>query len=427
MVVFAIFAQAIFTLTTTSFDLISFSRARVTAKHLAQERMEIIRNLPYDSIGTVGGIPSGTIPQEENIVKNGLNYTISTSIVYVDDEFDEVAPSDTLPTDYKRIRIGLSWEGVTSKRSPVVFVTDIAPRGIETTVGGGTLSILVFDANAQPIAQADVNILADSLDPQVNLDLQTNDNGWIVLPGTPTCISCYQITVTKDGFSTEKTYSVAEVANPNKPHLSIIESELSEVSFAIDQVSTVNFTSVSDRTNNFNPIGNVTFQLRGQKTLGTDVSDLPIYKYDEVLTTDAGGNLSIENLEWDNYDVFLPSTGSYDIAATNPLVPLNLLPDSLTDLTFIASSKTLHRLYAIFTDSSSTLISSVSATLSDKAGFNQTKLSGSGDDPDTGQVFFPNLSAIKYSLTATAAGFIDFDTSIKVSDYTKDIFILTAE
>jgi hypothetical protein len=209
--------------------------------------------------------------------------------------------------------------------------------------------------------------------------------------------------------------------------LSIIESELTEVSFAIDQVSTVNFTSVSDRTNNFNSIGNVTFQLRGQKTLGTDVSDLPIYKYDEVLTTDGGGNLSIENLEWDNYEVFLPSAGSYDIAATNPLVPFSLLPDSLTNLTFIASSKTLHRLYAIFTDSSSTLISSVSATLSDKAGFNQTKLSGSDDDPDTGQIFSPNLSATKYSLTATAAGFIDFDTSIKVSDYTKGIFILTAE
>ena len=67
---FAILAQALFTLVTSSYRLISFSSARITARHLAQEKIELIRNLPYEDVGTTGGIPDGPILQEENIFRN---------------------------------------------------------------------------------------------------------------------------------------------------------------------------------------------------------------------------------------------------------------------------------------------------------------------------------------------------------------------
>jgi hypothetical protein len=425
--IFAILSHAVFTLTRLSFSLVSYNRARITARHLAQEKLELIRNLPYDDVGTVGGIPGGPLVQSENIVRNGLNYLVKTSIIYIDDPFDETAPSDLLPTDYKRVRVDVSWEGLAaSGRAPVVLASDIAPRGIETTAGGGTLSILVFDANAIAVPQADVKIIAATVDPPVELDLQTNDNGRVVLPGALVCTDCYQITVTKSGLSTDRTYSTSEVANPNKPHKTVLEGEVTEVSFAIDKLSTLNIASFSDRDSNFAPMGNVTFQLRGQKTLGTDASDLPVYKFDKQFTTDGGGNLIITDVEWDNYEVNLPDTSGLDIAGTNPLIPVSVLPDTTVNFTFALAGKTAHRLLAVFTDPGQAPIASVSATLS-FGSYEETKLTGLDTDPDFGQVFFPGLADKNHTLEATTSGFLDLETKVKILGYTREDIILDPE
>lgn len=427
LVIFAILGHAIFTLTTFSFQMVSFSRARIAARHLAQEKIELIRNFPYDDVGTIGGIPAGPLVQSENIVRNGLNYIVKTSIVYVDDPFDDQAPDDLLPTDYKRLRVDVSWEGLAaSRKSPVVLVTDIAPKGTEIAVGGGTLSILVFDANAIPVAQADVNIFSDVFDPPVNLDLKTNENGRVVIPGTPACIECYEVIVTKEGYSLERTYSNEEIANPNKPYLSVVEGEVTKTSFAIDKLSTVNIASLSNRDSDFSPLGSITFRLRGQKTLGTDVSDLPVYKFNKQFTTGDDSNITITNVEWDNYEIILPEGSGYDIAGTNPLIPASVLPDTTRDFAFSLAPITTHRLLAIFVDSSRAPIASVSATLS-FGSYEEIKLTGTETDPDFGQVFFPNLLEKNHDLEATASGYLDLNTKAKVSGYTKEEIILNPE
>src|SRR3990167_2574132 len=312
--VLSILGLTLFRLSALSYEIISFNRARIAARHLAQEKAEYIRNLPYDDVGTQGGIPAGAIPQVENIERNGLNYVVRVAVIYYDDPFDGLVPDDLLPTDYKKVRIDISWGGLAASNiNPVTLITDISPKGIETAAGGGTLSILVFDANAQPVPQADIHIVASSVAPPVDLTLQTADNGRVVLPGTPTCVACYEITVSKTNYSTDKTYSQSEVANPNKPHASILAGALTEISFAIDRVSTLNVTSRSDKTAEFTPLPGVSFRLRGEKVIGTDVSDEPVYKYDEEFTTDANGVQNVTNLEWDNYSVLLPTGSAYDV------------------------------------------------------------------------------------------------------------------
>src|SRR5690606_13925038 len=121
----SILIHASFTLVSSLYTLISFNRARISAKHLAQEKMELIRNLPYDEIGTQGGIPSGSLLQNESIQQNGLNFNVKTDIIYIDDPFDDTSPDDLLPTDYKRVRVDVSWGGITPSRNPIVFVTDV--------------------------------------------------------------------------------------------------------------------------------------------------------------------------------------------------------------------------------------------------------------------------------------------------------------
>ena len=81
--IFSILVHALFTLVSSSYDFINFNRSRITARHLASEKIEIIRNLSYEDVGTFGGIPAGILEQEENIQRNGLNYLIETSVILI--------------------------------------------------------------------------------------------------------------------------------------------------------------------------------------------------------------------------------------------------------------------------------------------------------------------------------------------------------
>lgn len=233
---------SIFGLIRFGIKLVGQSKARVTATALANQKIELARNLPYDQVGTEGGIPSGSIPETETLVRNKISYTVKTTVVYIDDPFDNLFPDDPLPTDYKRIKVKVSWAGFLAGQ--IVLQTDVAPKGIETTGGGGIISILVFDANGQLVPQADIHIENASSSPPIDVHYQTNDQGRLFVPGAPACNDCYKITATKTGYSTERTYAVGEevrgatLATPNKPYLSVLEGQLSEISFSIDRVAT---------------------------------------------------------------------------------------------------------------------------------------------------------------------------------------------
>jgi len=425
--ILSILFAALFALVTTSYELISFTRSRITAIHLAQEKMEIIRNLPYDNLGTIGGIPMGELPQNESITRNDLSYDIETSIVYVDDPFDGLAPNDTLPTDYKKIRVEVSWGGIaTSRKNPVVLVSDIAPRGVESTEGGGTLSILVFNASGQIVSNADITIIAEDTDPQVNLSLQTDNEGMLILPGAPECTSCYQITVSKQDFSSERTYSTSEVANPAKPHLTIIEGELTETSFVIDQLSNLTINTVSGRSSNFNSRGNVAFNLTGDKIIGTDTEDNPVHKFNHDLNTNSLGILTLEDIEWDNYTITF-DTETYDISGTNPLLPIRVIPNSDPNYYLTLNLHTENNLLLSFTNGAGNQIATVSAILKDNDQYEETLISGTETDPDFGQVFFSNLESLDYSLTTSAVGYATHSADVSVSETTQEIIILIDE
>ena len=107
--ILTILTSAVYSLVATTYQTVNFSRARTSAKHLAQHKMELMRNLAYDDIGTIGGIPPGILDQSETVIENGLDYTIKTSATYVDDPFDGQAPADFVPNDYKRARVDVSW------------------------------------------------------------------------------------------------------------------------------------------------------------------------------------------------------------------------------------------------------------------------------------------------------------------------------
>jgi len=422
--VFAILMSSLFTLVSSSYNLVSYNRSRIAARQLAQEKIELIRNLKYDDVGVVGGIPPGIIEPEENIKRNDLSYLIKTTIIYIDDSFDEIAPSDTFPTDYKRARIEVSWQGVArSGNNPLVLYTDVAPTNL-TTSFTGTLEIEVTNANGQPVPQAQVSIIATGLTPPVNTTQLTNSDGKVTLPGAQVCNSCYQITVTKSGYSTDRTYSTSEIANPIKEHTSILQGQVTQVFFAIDLTGTITINSVNTRENNFATLGNVEFRLHGNKIIGIDAYNQSVYKYDENLTTDTSGTTVITDLEWDAYNVSMPTATSWDISGTNPLIPLNLVPQGNISFIFSASSHSDNSLFTMVKNTAQELIEGATVRLYDASSYDVATISGILGTPDYGQVFFPSLNQATYHIEATASGYLNLTKDVDVSGSSQEVIIM---
>jgi prepilin-type N-terminal cleavage/methylation domain-containing protein len=210
------------------------STAEASAIALANQKMEEIRNLPYNQVGTLNGIPSGSIAQQENVERNHLSFNIRTTIIYIDDPFDGVAPADTLPIDYKRVKVQISWSGWMG--GEFLLISDIAPKGIENTQGGGILKIKVFDASGDGVSQADIHLVNLKTTPTIDATYKTDNEGGLVLAGAPTSTEGYQITVAKSGFSQERTYGSAEIANPAKPSVSVFQAQVTEVLLLIESL-----------------------------------------------------------------------------------------------------------------------------------------------------------------------------------------------
>jgi hypothetical protein len=193
-----------------------------------------------------------------------------------------------------------------------------------------------------------------------------------------------------------------------------LEGDLTEVAFAIDQVGTLDINSLSNNNPDFPVQPGVTFYIRGDKTIGTDTQDDPIYKYSNVFTTDSSGKTLVDNLEWDNYQVYIDSSDGYDISATNPFLPINLLPGENENLQIALSTHTANSVLVSFNDVNLVPIASVSALLYDGTILIASASSGTEGNPNFGQVFFSDLQAKIYQLEATASGLLDYSGNIDV-------------
>ncbi len=562
---------SIFVLIQLGIKLTSQSKARISATTLANQKLELARNLPYNEVGTVGGIPAGSIVESEIIVRNNIAYTVKTTVVYVDDPFDNTFPDDPLAWDYKTIRVKVSWSEFLG--GEIFFQTDIAPKGVETTSGGGIISILVFDANGQLVPRADIQIENQEVIPPISANYETDDQGRLFVPGAPACNDCYKITATKNGYNSERTYAIGEeirgqtMAEPNKPFLSIIEGQLSEISFSIDQlaskiVQTVRYveeknwsdsfdneTKISEKSQvivdsslsevrleeqegqyqssgyvvsititpsslvewgrlnwndetpistdiryqvlyyngtdwvlipdddltvngvmnsegfpdspvdlsqlddfkyksvrlkaNFStadpgqtsrlfdwqitwfssdtsiPIPNLVFSMQGAKVLGLDSDGQPIYKYQQTLSADANGQLTIPNLEWDSYRISVsPSTG-YDIANSFPPQPINLNPGANQTTTIKLAIHQSNTLLLTIKNSAGQPLTGASVRLYG-AGYDKTKIT-----TDSGQTFYSPLSQTTYNLEVKMTDYSDWLSQVDVSGQTEQEVVMT--
>jgi len=382
--VFIIMLVSIYQVYIKVLDAVSVARAKVIAAALINEQFEIIRNLPYADVGIEGGIPNGKIKASQTVVRNGMNFTVNSIVRNVDDSFDGIlggTPNDLSPADYKFVEIEVNCLSCKNFQ-PVVITGRVAPKNLETASTNGALFINVIDANGQSVEGANVHIENNLENPAIVIDDTTNINGVLQIVDAPPGANAYEISVSKSGYSSDKTYPIGDIANPNpiKAHATVLEQQVTQISFAIDKVSTINVSSV---TKACAPVGDVSFSMTGSKLIGTSPD---IFKYSQNFTTNPSGLLMISDVEWDSYDIIF-NDAVYDLAGSIPLLPLNIAPDSTENVKFVATLKKPRSLLVSVVDSATglplpdasvVLGDGVSTTtlMTDQGFFHQTDWSG---------------------------------------------------
>ncbi len=334
--VFSIISLAIYQGYFLVFSLSRASQYKSLAILVANDHIEWVRNVEYEDVGILNGLPAGVIPRETTKTVSNITFDLTTTIRNIDDPFDGTIggnPNDLSPADNKLVEVKV--ECATCKNfTPLVVTTTVAPVNLETASGNGALFVEVLDANGVPVPQAEVTVENNAAAPPFLIEEETGNNGMLQLVDVPPGNLVYEITVTKDDYSTAQTYAIdpATNPNPNPPHATVAAGQVTQISLVIDKVSTFN---VSTKLDSCAAVGSVGFNLRGDKKIG----NLPdIYKYSVNHTTSGGGTKTISDLEWDTYNFTLTGT-THDIAGTIPLLPIALPPDVSQDVSLILAPR----------------------------------------------------------------------------------------
>ncbi|MEK9173913.1 MAG: carboxypeptidase-like regulatory domain-containing protein, partial [Patescibacteria group bacterium] len=299
------------------------SKNRLGATALANQKMEIIRSIEYDDIGTktwngsawVYGIPAGELVENESVSVNTIQYQVDTFVQYVDDTFDGSIPVDTIPTDYKRVRVTVSWGSGGSDQQVALF-GNFAPNGIESSSGGGVLSINVLDATGNGVSGVDVRIQnsAASIDTTVT----TDSTGNVTLPGAPAATEGYTLTVSKSGYFRAVTYPAYPTSTyaPVDVHASVVVAVLNQKTIVMDQDVDILFRTQDPFDTD---IPNMNFDIEGGRVLGTDpATTLAVYNFSQSTDTNASGEKDFTSQSYGQYVFDIPDTAAYEFWKITP-------------------------------------------------------------------------------------------------------------
>jgi hypothetical protein len=229
--------------------IVGLSEKKITATQIAQGEIEKIKNMPYLDVGTIGAqapYASGTLEASTSTILNRVEYKIERKIMLISDPSDG---DEECLVDYKRAEIKVSFSGIL--KGEVVLTTDVMPKSKSEELAIcqqqpiGVLSVQVLNAVGEFVPSPTIEIY----------DSQGNSKGTFIpsegkydIPFSP---GTYKVVVSKSGYSTERTYSIEEIAIPEKPNPTVFENQITQISFAIDKVSTMTTKTLSTYSQEF--------------------------------------------------------------------------------------------------------------------------------------------------------------------------------
>jgi len=236
--------------------VVGLSKNKIVATAIANEWIEKIRNLPYESVGTKGAalpFAVGILDSETTTIGDNVEYKIEIQVKFIVDEADGIGTDDSCNWDYKRAEVRVSWSGRFA--GEVKLVTDISPKDKVQEIAtcqaqpGGILSVRVFDAYGKWEEERGAPLI-EVFDPQTGqrIDYATPSDG---KRDFPLATSTYKVVVSKDGFSREETFASGEshqgktIITPEEPNPIVLLGQITEISFAIDRLSSFSVNTLS--------------------------------------------------------------------------------------------------------------------------------------------------------------------------------------
>lgn len=420
--IFSVVSVTFYSVFTSGSRYIIESKSRLGALALANEKMEIIRNLEYDDIGTVDGEVEGDILQNEEVVENGRKFNVNTLVEYADDPYDGLAYSDTIWfEDYKQVTITISWsQGVSS--SPVKLVSRFVPHGVEKeNPTDGILSINVFSKEpegvSEPLSGSTVHVVNSEIGLNTSKNTDADGNATFMGSNIRDSIQKYEITLTKSGYETISTLPpYPDTAyNPTDVHASVVTGSVNitnifQNKLADLEIDTVDFLNES--------VPDIDFHIKGGRKMGTTISSNdPVYNLDEDGETGSDGKKSYDDVSPGQYEISA-SLGStnYELIGMDPVSPFNLLSSSPQTVKIKLADKSVTSILVIVTGTDSAPVTGANVQLKNEAlsyDKNQTTL-------EDGKVFFPVTSDLfqsgTYDLKITASGYVDSDTDVTINE-----------
>lgn len=405
------------------------AKNRLGAIALANEKMEIVRNLAYDDVGLQGGVaPIGNILQNEDIVANGRPFHVYTQIEYADDDFDGLAEenTDSIPNDYKTVRIVVSWQDGNNQTQEVISVSRFVPPGLETNIGGAPLAINVSNSEGSGVPQTLIHIVNNSVSPAINTTIQTDSIGNIIFPSAPASLGEYRLTITKSGYETISTTATTPTFIPIYPHASVVMGSLNTYGYIQDELSTLIVRS-ADYQNN--PVGNISFTIKGGKVIGHDNLENSIFSMEsETGTTDGtNGEKEYADIIPGNYAITMATNTQYEFIDFDPSQsPAVLIPGNDMTYTLRVADKSVNSLFLKVSDSEGNPIDNADVTMTDSL---SNEIFSGETTSLRGVLFYPDdtsvLAAGEYSLDIEATGFQSKSESVTISGLTeKDVQLI---
>lgn len=331
--------------TITAFLRVSLiAQDTVRAQNIANEKLETLKNMPYDDLATVAGAiyPPGNLPDSENVTVGTHTYVVHTFISYVDDPFDGDAsgsipgkPVDFYPFDYKRATIEVRDNN--DDRVLAKISSNIAANAAETSDDTGILFVQVVDSDGDPVPNANIHLTNTNPDPDVDINTITDLNGNLQIPLLPEdTTNGYHIEASLgSGYSVDQTYpDTVPDYDPVQPDFNILAQQVTNITLVIDLTSTMNVTVV-DETGAAVADLEVTVESNKNTYEPSDPlsTEPPISKFSDSFTTDSSGEFTIEDLEFDlgGYQLSVPT--GYFVISTTPYQKVTVGADATINVT----------------------------------------------------------------------------------------------
>ena len=237
--------------------VVGLSKNRISATSIATARIEMIRNLAYESVGVKDAqlpFAAGALDQISSQAIDNTEFAVLTQVRFASDVADGIGASDSCNLDFKKADVTVSWQGNYPGR--VTLSTNISPKNKAQEAQsclsqpGGVLTVTVFDEGGILVPSPNISVYNPA----------TNSLAATATPVSgkysfPLASGNYRVEVSKTAYSRVRTYSAGGddgVAVPDSPNPTVLEGGEAPLSISIDKAAAIAVDSIApDGQNNF--------------------------------------------------------------------------------------------------------------------------------------------------------------------------------